>query len=238
MALNTLLAQGTKLRLTMTRYRLREGGTIQLERGVKFEVLINPGDYKHTAGIVYEKHKTLGEANGKPRFAAVNDEKLSFTLTLDGTGVVPSSQTGGRAGAPLSVRQQLDQLHTVCYRYVGPQHETPYTRLIWGTLIFFGRLESMNTTCTLFKPSGEPLRAKVELHFIGSMSKEEDDLVSNRSSPDLTHRVLVREGDTLPLLCDRIYGDPGWYLDVAEFNRLADFRALRPGSQLVFPPLQ
>jgi phage tail protein X len=50
--------------------------------------------------------------------------------------------------------------------------------------------------------------------------------------------VVVRQGDTLPLLCQRIYGDPGYYIDVAAFNQLADFRSLRAGMQLHFPPLE
>ena len=106
-----------------------------------------------------------------------------------------------------------------------------------STLIFFGRLESMATQYTLFKPSGDPLRAKVDLGFTGFMSTKEAELVSNRSSPDLSHRIEVRQGDTLPLLCSRIYGDPLYYLDVARFNGLSDFRRLTPGAKLHFPPL-
>ena len=136
------------------------------------------------------------------------------------------------------VKSQVAQLTKVVYRYVGEKHEPPHVRLLWGSLIFFGRLESMSTQYTLFKPSGEPLRAKVDLSFVGAMSKKEGELVSNRSSPDLSHRVLVREGDTLPLLCDRIYGDPGYYIDVARFNSLTDFRRLEPGRELRFPPLE
>jgi nucleoid-associated protein YgaU len=99
-------------------------------------------------------------------------------------------------------------------------------------------MQTMSTHYTLFKPSGAPLRAKVDLSFVGAMSKRETELVSNLSSPDLTHLVEVRDGDTLPLLCNRIYGDPGYYLEVARFNQLTDFRNLRPGWKLHFPPLE
>lgn len=228
----TTLASGTKTKLLMTRFSVRPDGTVALEPGVRFEALINPADFKHTAGISYDKQKTLGEAAANPKFSAVDDEKISFSLVLDGTGVVP-----GASGTPVEVKTHLQALNKVCYQYVGDKHEPPHVRLLWGSLIFFGRLESMSTQYTLFKPSGEPLRAKVDLGFIGAMSKKESELVSNRSSPDLSHRVLVREGDTLPLLCDRIYGDPGYYLDVAAYNGLADFRHLQAGRQLHFPPL-
>ncbi len=224
---------GAKSRLLMTRYKVNADGTTTLEPDQRFEVLINPAEFKHVAGITYAKDKTLGDSAVNAKFSAMNDEKVSFSLVLDGTGVVPRPTR-----TPRSVKAQLADLHNVTYNYVGTLHEPPHVRLLWGSLIFFGRLESMSTQFTLFKPSGEPLRAKVDLSFTGSTSKREGELVSNRSSPDLSHRVQVREGDTLPLLCQRIYGDPGYYMDVAAFNGLGDFRRLRPGLDLHFPPLE
>ena len=47
----------------------------------------------------------------------------------------------------------------------------------------------------------------------------------------------VIAGDTLDRLCHRIYGDPRYYLQVAEANKLGNFRKLVPGTTLVFPPL-
>jgi len=228
-------ATGQKTRLLMTRYSVNDDGTIALDDGTSFTAMLNPADFKHSYGISYDKQKTQGEAAANPKFSAVDGEKVSFALVLDGTGVVAPATP---ADAGKGVKDHLAQLNKVVYQYVGTEHEPPHVRLLWGSLIFFGRLESMSTQYTLFKPSGEPLRAKVDLSFVGAMSKQEAELVSNRSSPDLSHRVLVREGDTLPLLCDRIYGDSGYYLDVARFNGLAAFRHLKPGSQLHFPPLE
>ena len=54
-----------------------------------------------------------------------------------------------------------------------------------------------------------------------------------------TRRVrLVRAGDTLPLMCYRIYGSAGYYLEVAAVNGIDNFRKLEPGSRVVFPPLE
>ena len=47
----------------------------------------------------------------------------------------------------------------------------------------------------------------------------------------------VKPGDTLPLMCFQVYGDPRHYLVVAEFNRIDDFRQLTVGAPIVFPPL-
>lgn len=221
-------------KLTMVRYDVPPGdGPIRLDSGSVFTVMINPAEFKHSAGITYDNQKTLGEPKADPKFNAVDKERVSFTLVLDGTGAVP-----GVGPVPVPVKLQLEQLRWVVYDYIGNKHEPPHVRLIWGTLIFFGRLESMSTQYTLFKPTGEPLRAKVDLSFVGAASAGAIKRLANLSSPDLSHRVLVREGDTLPLLCERIYGDPGYYLDVARVNQLHDFRRLVPGRQLHFPPLE
>lgn len=222
-----------KSRMTIVRYTVSKTGTTTIDDSVSFKVMLNPADVKHTRGIVYDKKKAQGQPALDPRFAAADVETLAFALVVDGTGVAPLLPGETRR----DVKIQLDQLNKVIYQYIGGQHEPGRVRLLWGTLIFFGRLQHMSTHYTLFKPGGAPLRAKVDLSFIGAMSKRETELVSNLSSPDLTHLVEVRDGDTLPLLCNRIYGDPGYYLDVARFNQLTDFRNLKPGGKLHFPPL-
>jgi nucleoid-associated protein YgaU len=41
----------------------------------------------------------------------------------------------------------------------------------------------------------------------------------------------------LPLLCQKVYRDGSYYMQVAKANHLASFRDIKPGTQLVFPPL-
>ena len=41
----------------------------------------------------------------------------------------------------------------------------------------------------------------------------------------------------MPQLCFAIYGDPRYYLQVADVNGLGNFRDLEAGVNLVFPPL-
>jgi nucleoid-associated protein YgaU len=48
---------------------------------------------------------------------------------------------------------------------------------------------------------------------------------------------MVKLGDTLPQLCHLIYGDPRYYLQIADRNGLANFRILTPGLTLKFPPI-
>jgi nucleoid-associated protein YgaU len=53
----------------------------------------------------------------------------------------------------------------------------------------------------------------------------------------MTHEYIVIAGDTLPALTNNIYGDSKYYLKVATYNKLDNFRQLVPGTKLLFPPL-
>jgi hypothetical protein len=221
-----------KTLLKITQYVVNDDGTITQKPSSQFTVLLNPAEFSEGYSISYDPTTRLGQSAANPRFAAVKPQSVNFSIVLDGTGVVPTE------GSLTSVKQQLKNLNDVIYTYVGSRHEPSHVQLVWGSWIFNGRLESLAVQYTLFKPNGDPLRAKVTLGFTSAVSDKEAELKANRQSPDLSHRVLVRDGDTLPLLCERIYGDPAYYIDVARFNGLVDFRRLEPGTRLHFPPLE
>lgn len=223
---------GLKKRLTINACAQETDGSITVFAKNKFEVMLNPSNYTHKHAINYSTKKTLGQLASDLKFNAIEPEDLNFTMIIDGTGAVQP------VTADTDVKAQIQQLKTLVYEYNGEQHETNILRLLWGSLIFFARLTSMSIDYTLFKPSGEPLRAKVSLAFKGFMSNEEEKLKANRSSPDLSHRVEVKSGDTLPLLCYRVYNDCSYYRQVAKINNLSDFRNLTPGLKLHFPPLR
>ena len=50
--------------------------------------------------------------------------------------------------------------------------------------------------------------------------------------------VTVNAGDRIDLLCQRIYGDAGYYPQVARVNNITNFRELEPGTTLHFPPVR
>lgn len=235
-----------KQSLTITRCKVTSDGQTKPSgsRSDIFEATLNPASYQHALSISYSKdaepgsgaanRKALGQTAVESRFSSVNAEKVSFDLVLDGTGVI--KKDGSKVP---DVKAEIEQLKNIVYRYVGDKHEPSVVKLSWGELnTFYGRMESMSVDYTLFQPNGQPLRAKIKLGFISFMTQVESALRANRSSPDLSHLVEVRDGDTLPLLCQRIYNDCGRYLEVARINKLANFRDLQPGTRLRFPPLE
>ena len=222
---------GQKTLLKISGCSVSKAGTISVDRARPvFEALINPAGYGHDFTIRYARNQALGQAGNEAKFHASQPEKLNLKeLVLDGTGAVP--------GTSMPVKDQVTALRNTVYTYVGTKHEAPIVQVVWGSLIFYGRAENLKFDYTLFMPNGEPLRAKITLAFVEYTSAAEIVKESQPSSPDLTHLVVVRAGDTLPLLCDRIYRDPAYYREVARINGLTAFRQLLPGSRLRFPPL-
>lgn len=227
------LSTGLKKKLTIAPCEIVDGN-IKVDKGAGktiFEAMINPAGYKRQLSIDYNKQKTLGQSSTDPMFSAICPEVLTLdNLVLDGTGVVTLIGLE-------NVKDMIDNLLKVIYVYEGKKHEPNHVRLLWGSFIFFGRAQSISIDYTMFKHDGTPLRAKVHLSFLGWMSKEEEQLTANPSSPDLSHLVEVRAGDTLPLLCNSIYNDSSYYREVARINNLTNFRNLEPGLLLRFPPL-
>ncbi|MEN8178877.1 MAG: peptidoglycan-binding protein [Pseudomonadota bacterium] len=229
------LSTGLKKKLKISPCTVDDSGNVSVNDGDSFEVMLNPSSYNHAYTIGYNKKETPGQLASDTRFNGIRPEKVSFDIVIDGTGVVNLPIAG--KGSP-DVKTQVKALTDIIYKYDGNQHEPNHVRLLWGSLIFFGRLESMSVDYTLFKPSGEPLRAKIKLAFAGFMSKEEEVLRANRSSPDLSHQIEVKASDTLPMLCYRVYKDCSYYLEVARINNITNFRDIKPGSKLHFPPLR
>lgn len=229
------ITTGLKKKLKISPCTVDKSGNVTVSDGDAFEVMLNPSNYSQTFSIGYSKKEVLGQLVSDAKFSGIKPQKVSFGMVIDGTGVVNLPIPG--LGSP-DVKTQIAQLTAIVYTYDGNNHEPNHVRLLWGSLIFFGRLDSMSVEYTLFKPSGEPLRAKVQLSFTGFMSKEEEALRANRSSPDLSHLIEVKAGDTLPLLCYRVYKDSSYYLEVARVNNLTHFRDITPGSKLHFPPLR
>jgi hypothetical protein len=208
----------------------------------KFSAQVNPSSFKHGLSINYngdqkncDTDKATGTASSDLQFKDYGSEDVSFELLLDGTGGV--GPMSSMFGPSKSVSDLLDELKTIIYKYDGTKHQPNVVELAWGKFVFECRLKTMSVDYTLFKPDGSPLRAKISLAFVSYTTVKKQAAEENKSSPDLSHYIEVSAGDTLPLLCQQVYEQPRYYLKVAEFNGLANFRCLEPGSVLIFPPL-
>lgn len=210
-------------------------GKVSADGDKQFVVMVNPSKFDDSAAISYNHDKTFGQAGQSPKFGSVGPKKVSFEIMLDGTGVFSSCVFGTTSK---SVKDQISDLKDLVSDYEGSKHAPNVVQILWGTFLFYGCLESMKENVTMFKASGEPLRATMALSFTEYKTAKEVSKEANMSSPDLTHIVEVVAGDTLLLLCNKFYNDSSYYLQVAKLNGLSGFRDLIPGTVLNFPPLR
>ena len=199
-------------------------------RGGEYVVILNPEQMRINRRVSYNEEQAPGSGKLSSKYRATPGEQLSFDLVIDCTGVVDSTRT--------DLTQEINQLKKTVYDYNGNIHRPNYVILYWGQgLSFKGVLQTFDTTYTFFRPDGTALRAKVALQFtsyldLSTAAKEED-----RKSPDLTHRITIVDGDSLPQISQAIYRDPTFYVQLAAFNRLDKFRHLTSGTTLQVPPL-
>lgn len=224
------ISEGTLEKLTITAYDEDDfSGT-----GVNtFVALVNPSSYRDSFSIDYVSRKELGGNSESPSFVKVGREEISFDLIFDGTGIIiPPPENEG-----LSVADMIDNLKSTVYMYEGDIHQPYFVEINWGDMSFTGRLSSMSIDYKMFSPAADPLRATVSVSFLQYKNIEKALAEAGDNSPDMTHIIMIKAGDTLPQLCQKIYGKSEYYLQVARVNHLADFRNLQVGSELIFPPL-
>lgn len=195
----------------------------------RFEALVNPGELVLSYEMEYDSAQGAGTNNSRMQFKKQKPGDLNVSLFIDGTGA---------SGRLVDVQEEVERFQSVT-GYNGNIHRPNYLKVVWGTLqVRRCILKSVSVVYKLFKPDGAPLRAVINAVFTDNADDRTRVALAQDQSPDLTHVRLVKAGDTLPGLCAAIYNDPLYYLEVARFNRLDDFRNLQPGARLIFPPLE
>ncbi|MDD5033802.1 MAG: LysM peptidoglycan-binding domain-containing protein [Methylococcaceae bacterium] len=192
---------------------------------------INPANYSHSYELgSAQDSPAVGSAGRTVKPVAPKPKTLSLKFYIDATGVIPEIS---------SVLDEITAFRNIVYSFNGQIHAPNYLQLLWGELPPFRcRLSTLTIKYTLLTPGGTPLRAELDAAFQEFTSPKRIELDSGKNSPDLTHIRTVIAGDSLPLMCQRIYGDARYYLEVARVNQLEDFRRLEPGTQISFPPLK
>ena len=194
----------------------------------EFYVLFNPNTYKQKYEVEYEAVQGQGTTGSAQKFGKIKPQEYSFEFLFDGTGV---------SSEKIDVADEIERFLVITGKNNGDIHRPHYLLISWGSLISKCVLKSAEITYNLFKPDGFPLRAKVNATFAENIDDALRVASEGNNSPDLTHSRMVKEGDTLPLMTYRIYGDSKYYLEVARVNQLKNFRKLEVGQTIYFPPL-
>jgi hypothetical protein len=122
-----------------------------------------------------------------------------------------------------------------------PSHideDPPDVQFIWGEFVLFEAvIKRVQISYTLFLPSGIPVRARANVHFIQAYDADSSADAQNptsRTDPRKTHRV--QQGDRLDFLAYQEYGRADLWREIAQANNLNDPLDINPGQILIIPP--
>lgn len=233
-----------------------------------YVVIYNPTTFSQQFTSKWIPEEGVDPDGKKYQFRTLESDSVSFEFLFDATGASPPGndvaggtdlsylgddalnkdliQTGGDSNkssieiiqsdghVDRAIREFLD----ITQNIKSDTHTPNYLQINWGAYEFRGVLGSATINYKLFNSSGLPIRATISAEFDQSLSREEQAAEAGRNSADLTHKRLVKDGDSLPLIAKRIYGDPSFYVEIAKVNNLNNFRRLAVGQELVLPPIK
>lgn len=198
--------------------------------GVPFLAMFNPETIAITETLVWHEPSVPGTPGSDASYIRTPGRTFSIDIMLDGTGVNTN-------GVKIPVTAQILLFRLATTSVVSTEHRPNKLLLQYGLLIINCKLESSTVTYTMFDMFGLPIRAKISATFKEYVASDFMAALAMLSSPDLTHSVIVKEWDLLPVLTYNIYKKQEYYLQVAKVNRLKNFRKLKADSTLIFPPI-
>jgi len=216
-------------KMTFEAFREYFGELSAIDKRKPFTVMLNPDSLSFSSSIDYSDYWFINYSVYKSQSAPT----ISIpTIFFDTTGVVPKEEWPQGCS---TIKQMVTKLKNVVYDTDDESHQPPVVKITWGDYTYTVRVTKFDVKYTLFNVTGEPVRAEVT---IGAKYFYHDWKNTEKKSPDLTHLVEVKAGDTLPLMCNRVYNDSSYYLQIARINGLTNFRNLKPGTMLEFPPIR
>jgi nucleoid-associated protein YgaU len=214
------------------------GGPVQkasltIEGGEKLDCLFNPKDFSVTKSNSWETKAAPGKTAAKPTFGGGQPRELTLQLLFDATLLTPQ----------VSVKDATAKLFdamNASKNEGGAKNKSrpPALTFAWGGFSFAGVAKSLTVQYQLFRPDGEPIRADVKLALMQwDVEGPKGQNPTTRSSSALGSHV-VRDGDSLPSIAYRVYGDPTRWRAIAEENRIDNPFRLRSGRALRLPDLE
>lgn len=199
--------------------------------GTPYTAKINPESIKHTRAAKVNGENVANTAFDTFQFKGYGKETVTMQLIIDGTGYVNAS-----AG---SVTSQLSELLECVYLFQSSSHKCHFIKIVYGKAFKdkWWNIENFDINYTLFDSNGDPLIAEVDLTFVIHRNKKALSQKDPPFSPDVTHIFTFKEGDSITSMCQEIYDDVSYYVQIAKMNGLTNFREIPIGTKLFFPPL-
>lgn len=201
----------------------------------KLQVPFNPTELSADRDATYAEVAIPGLDAPVLQYVRGGGEKLNLELFFDVTDLMVDGVVADGSSVRDRYVQPLQRL-TLVDRVL---HAPPRVRVAWDAQVLIERavVTSVSVTYTLFDTQGRPVRATARVAFRQHTSASAQLAEIGLTSPDLTNVATVRQGDTLPAIAFREYGDPTRWRSIAEANAISNPLDLAPGRVLVVPKI-
>lgn len=215
-------------------------GRNRSQRIGKVVVMFNPESVRQSYNSQYRSKQSINSTGKQAIYMFNPPAELELTLVIDGSNAAAKSAGGvgnPMPAKPADVMKKVKDFRKLAYEMNGKIHQPNFMKLAWGSMDYNCRLRSFTVTYLNYNNSGKPMRAEIQARFIHEEPADKRKTLERKSSADLTHKRIVKQGDTLPMMARAIYGNPALYIQLARYNGLDDFRNLQAGQEIVFPPV-
>lgn len=201
----------------------------------RIEVLFNPKEYSVDRDTEYAEVAIPGLEAPVLQYVRGGGDRMSFELFLD----VTDNMLDGKVVTGQSVRELFIRPLERLMQQNEDLHAPPPVAILWGKEVVMASAvaKSLSVKYTLFDSNGLPVRATANLTMREHRSASAQLAESRQHSPDLTNVAVVRQGDTLPAIAFRAYGEAGLWRAIAVANERSNPLDLVPGEQLLVPKI-
>jgi nucleoid-associated protein YgaU len=206
---------------------LEKAAIINEDTGEKIELCFNPSEVQSQKVVPWSRHPVKGTDSPEAQFTQGGELRLSMELLFD----TYETQEDVRAKYLISITKLTE---------INPKlKRPPLCTFMWGQGSLKGFLESYTIRYTMFLEDGTAVRAVMNISIVQyTPAKQAKQARANPGPADRTKRRTVQQGDSLALIAAKEYGEPRRWRPIAEANGIDNPRILRPGQQLVIPPVE
>lgn len=207
---------------------------INLDKNEAIPVQFNPSEYSLIEGADYTAMKRQNADSPVLNFAGGKQSKLKMTLYFN-SYEPQDAMTMVSLSRPEDISEKVEKIAKL--RLIeGEVHRPPLVAFVWGSLKFIGFVNAVTSTYTMFDANGKPLRAKVDVEFIG-VPNDDGSRISPFESPDRTKIRVLSEDENLWSIARKEYGDEGKWRHIAAANNIMDPLDIPTGTVLKVPAI-
>ena len=203
---------------------LEKATILNTDTNEKLTVLFNPEEYSLNRDNNFAQAAVPGRSAPLLQFTHGNLRTLEMELLFDTYEKLRD------------VREETGKLLKLLD--INPEtHAPPVLLFVWGSLRFECVLARANQRFILFLPSGEPVRARVQVSFSEFTNSSLEAKEIKRETADFTKIRVVGQGETLSSIAGDVYANPTLWRPLAIRYGIDDPHALITGQKLVVPRL-